>query len=584
MTGATGTVGKAMVNALRRRDLSVTALTRDHAVADLPADVEVVTGDLTKPASVIAAAREADAVFLTWPLLDTGAAEATVAGLAKTVRRIVYLSSADVVIPEPGPGVDVHRRLEKLIAASGVEWTFLRPHAFAANALRWAEQIRSGDEVRGPDGAATTAPIDERDIAEVAVRSLLAPGHHERCYLLTGPELLDSRDQLRIIADAVTRPLKWIELSHEDAAARFGDTGWPAAIIEAVLAAQASLVERPGPLTDTVESITGTAARPFRDWAAEHRSAFTAEATMRAARVHEYGGAEVIRIDTVPRPEPGDGEVSIKVAGAGFNPSDIGFRSGFLHDILPVTLPITLGSEVAGTIVSIGPDVDRWRVGDTVFGRIDGGGGQAEYAVAAQDEVVAAPTTIALADASVIPVAGLTAAQAVAVAGVDRGHRVLVNGAGGGVGGFVVQLATAAGAHVVATASSRSASTVRRQGASRIVDYRTTSVSDYISGADALINLVALDPEEATALGGLVRPGGRIVSITGPIPVPADSSIVSTQVLAVNDTDRLAELVALVDNGLLMVDVSQRRRLRDLAQLHRDSEAGLLRGKVVIVP
>ena len=584
VTGATGTVGRAVVNSLRDADTTVVALTRDPAGADLPPDVEPVAGDLTDPGSVIAASVDVDAVFLTWPLIDTATAEATVAGLAKNVRRIVYLSSADVVSPRPGPGVDVHRRLEELVADSGVEWTILRPHAFAANALRWARQIHTDDRVRGADGAATTAPIDERDIAAVATRALTGPGHHERRYLLTGPELLDCHAQIRIIAETIGRPLEWVELSREDAVAQFAESGWPTEIVEGVLDAQAALAEQPGPITDTVEHVTGTTAGSFRDWVSEHRTAFTGSPTMRAALIREYGGPEVIEIAEPPRPTPGAGEVLIKVAGAGFNPSDVGFRSGMMHEILPVAPPMGLGSEVAGTIEAVGAGVDRWTVGDGVVGRVDGGGGQAEYTIAAQDELVTAPTSIPLADAAVIPVAGLTAAQVMAVGGVGEGDRVLINGAGGGVGGFAVQLAKAAGAHVAATASERSASTVRRQGADRIIDYRTTAIADYDAAVDVLINLIPVSPNEATALADLMRPGGRIVSITVPIPVPPDSAIVSTQVLAANDTDRLTELVSMVDSGRLVVDISERRRLRDLARVHRDSEAGRLRGKVVVIP
>lgn len=298
-------------------------------------------------------------------------------------------------------------------------------------------------------------------------------------------------------------------------------------------------------------------------------------------RIHRYGGAPNIRTEDVPRPAPGPGEVLVEVAATSFNPSDVGWRRGLMRPVLELDLPWTLGSEFAGTVVAAGDGVTTHAPGDRVVGRADRGGAAAEFVTARARELVAAPTTIPLAHAAVLPVAGVTAWQAVREhARVEPGQRVLVNGAGGGVGGFAVRLAKHAGAFVVATASPRSAEAVRAQGADQVVDYTTTPLAAALDEpVDALLHLVAAPGEEAAAL---VRPGGVVVSVTGPVAAP--EGVRATYFIARNDTADLAALVALVDAGAVRVDVADTRPLSELRQVHYDAEAGLLRGKTILVP
>jgi NADPH:quinone reductase-like Zn-dependent oxidoreductase len=307
---------------------------------------------------------------------------------------------------------------------------------------------------------------------------------------------------------------------------------------------------------------------------------------VKAARIHEFGDASVIRYEEVPQPAPGPGEVLIKVAAASYNPSDVGFRSGFMQAVLPVDLPYVPGADVSGVITEVGQDVDSFAVGDRVIGRLDRGGASAEYVVASTGVLVTAPTTIALTDAAAIPVAALTAWQALFEhANVGAGQRVLVNGAGGGVGVFTVQLAKHAGACVVATASGRSAEAVRRYGADQIVDYTLTPVAEALDGqVDAVINLAAITPEAAADLASLVRPGGVIVSIATPVEPPADADVAAIRFVARNDVEQLTKIVELIDAGALSVDVTDSHPLRDLELVHRKSEAGQTHGKIIVIP
>ncbi|HEV7974332.1 NADP-dependent oxidoreductase [Amycolatopsis sp.] len=286
---------------------------------------------------------------------------------------------------------------------------------------------------------------------------------------------------------------------------------------------------------------------------------------MRSARIHEHGDASVIRIDDVPQPVPGSGQVLVKVAATSFNPTELALRSGVLWSLFPIPLPYTLGWDVAGTVA-----------GSPVIGWLEGGAA-AEYVAAPSDRLVSAPTSIPLTDAAAIPLAGLTAWQTV-FPHVSAGQRVLINGAGGGIGGFAVQLAKHAGAHVVATAGPRSLDAVRRYGADQIIDYTKNSVASGVDPVDVMIHLVGTPPPWVPP----VRREGVIISAAAPVTAPP--GVTSSQLVARYDTAQLAELVKLVDAGVVTVDVTESYPLDAIAEVHRRSEAGEIRGKVTIIP
>ncbi|MEU0401334.1 NADP-dependent oxidoreductase [Streptomyces sp. NPDC006197] len=307
---------------------------------------------------------------------------------------------------------------------------------------------------------------------------------------------------------------------------------------------------------------------------------------MRTARIHTFGDTSVIRHEDVPRPRPAGGEVLVRVAATSFNPTEAALRAGFLQSFLPVDLPYTPGWDVAGTVAGIGPGTEGFAVGDRVVGRLEDAGAAAEYVAAPVASLTPAPTSVPLAHAAALPVAGLTAWQAVFEHGeVTTGLRVLVNGAGGGVGGFVTQLAAYAGAEVIATAGPRSTAAVRRHGADQVIDYTTGPVAAALDRpVDTLLNLVPLSPHDAAALIPAVRPGGRIVSIATPFEPPAETGVTATHMVARNDVAQLAALVELVDAGKVSLDISASHPLADLAEVHRLGETGRIRGKVLIVP
>jgi uncharacterized protein YbjT (DUF2867 family) len=278
VTGATGRVGRAVVARLLAAGVPVRALTRQPEAAGLPAAVQVIAGDLTVPESLDAALQGAGAVFLVWTA-PPATAPAVVERVASNAQRLVFLSSPHQTphpfFQQPNAMAALHAGIERAIASAGLAATIIRPGIFASNArLWWGADIRNGDAVRWPYGAAETAPIDERDIAAVAARALSEDGHAGRDYLLTGPESLSQAAQVSIIGAAIGRRIRFEELSPEEFRRETAAT-WPPAAVDMLLAAWGATIGHPALVTSTVAELLGSPPRTFRQWAVDHAGAFT---------------------------------------------------------------------------------------------------------------------------------------------------------------------------------------------------------------------------------------------------------------------------------------------------------------------
>jgi uncharacterized protein YbjT (DUF2867 family) len=255
----------------------VRALARNPGAARLPSQVEVVRGDLTLSETLDGCLDGIDAVFLVWTA-PAAAVAPVLERIAKHARRIVFLSAplktAHPLFQQPNPLRAMFEQIEQLIETSGLQWTFLRPGMFAANALSWwAPQIRAGDVVRWPYLAATTAPIDERDIAAVAVRTLCEDGHAGAEYVLTGPQSLSQFEQVSAIGSVISRSLRIEEIS-PDEARRELLTVAPAVAVNMLLQAWAAAIGQPAHVTSTVAEITGAPPHTFLDWATDNAAEF----------------------------------------------------------------------------------------------------------------------------------------------------------------------------------------------------------------------------------------------------------------------------------------------------------------------
>ncbi|MEV6285485.1 NAD(P)H-binding protein [Kribbella sp. NPDC051770] len=267
VTGATGNVGRPVVDGLLSSGADVRALVRTPS---LPAAVEVVQGDLHDPAVVRRAAAGVDAAFLLWPSFDAAGAEPVVAALTEQVGRVVYLSALSAA----DSPASVWATVEQLLAESDTDSTFLRPGGFATNTLGWAEQIAGGDVVRIPSPKAGRSLIHERDIADVAVLALLEEGHARRSYELTGPEVLTQEQQVATIAAVLGRSLRVEEESAAEARQAMLDLGADEALAEASVAYWQSLVTNPEPVTTTVTDLTGNPGRTYKQWVEDHSESF----------------------------------------------------------------------------------------------------------------------------------------------------------------------------------------------------------------------------------------------------------------------------------------------------------------------
>jgi NADPH:quinone reductase-like Zn-dependent oxidoreductase len=309
---------------------------------------------------------------------------------------------------------------------------------------------------------------------------------------------------------------------------------------------------------------------------------------MKAVQFHEVGGPDVLQYGEVEQPVPADGQVRIKVAASAFSAADAGMRGGFLP--IPIELPHVPGYDVSGTVDALGAGVDGLAVGDAVIGFLpmERDGGAAEYVVAPAEALVAAPTSIPLADAAALPSVALTAWQALFdEGGLEANQRVLIVGAGGVVGKYAIRLAKRSGVQVVATASPRSIDAVRAAGADQIIDHTVSDVLDVVDGqVDVLLNLAPIDPEQFQAYVATVRDGGLVVSTTAFMATPGDESraVRAATVFVRPNRERLRELVALVDHGALTVEVTRRIPLTELRALHAEAEAGRIAGKVIVLP
>ena len=275
VTGATGTVGRQVVSQLLATDVRVRALTRDPDSANVPNGVDVRRGDLTQPETLDACLDGVDVVFLVWTA-DPRAVSKAIEQIARYARQIVFLSSPHQtphpLFQQPNPLATMHAEIERLIQASDLDWTFLRPGMFAANARSWwAPQIRAGDVVRWPYAEALTAPIHEADIAAVAVSALLDTRHNNADYVLTGPQSLTQREQVEIIGDVIGRSLRFEEISPEEARQ---ELGFPLPAVNMLLNAWAAAIGHPAYVTNTVEEVTGNPARTFREWVFDHVEEF----------------------------------------------------------------------------------------------------------------------------------------------------------------------------------------------------------------------------------------------------------------------------------------------------------------------
>lgn len=306
----------------------------------------------------------------------------------------------------------------------------------------------------------------------------------------------------------------------------------------------------------------------------------------RAVRVHGFGGSEALQLEEIDTPEPGEGEVLVRVHAAGVNPVDWKVCAGNLQARMPHDLPFVPGWDLAGEVIARGFGARRFDVGDGVFGYIRRPrvqhGAWAERVVVPECYLARKPATLGFSEAAALPLAGLTAYQSLHDAGqLARGERVLVLGASGGVGGFAVQLARVSGAgFVVALASPRNHDYLLDLGAQVALDYTRDDLVDALrmacsEGFDLIVD--AVGGELPHRVEPLLRAGGRLVTLIRHDPMPD-----GWRYVFVEPNARQLEILGAYAAAGLRVDVSTRFPLDRAAEALDAIRTGHTRGKIVL--
>jgi NADPH:quinone reductase-like Zn-dependent oxidoreductase len=307
--------------------------------------------------------------------------------------------------------------------------------------------------------------------------------------------------------------------------------------------------------------------------------------SMMAWRVHEYGPPETMKFERVPRPEPGAGEVLVKVRAAGVGPWDGWIRSG--RSAIPQPLPLTLGSDLSGDIQELGPGVPEFSVGDQVYGVTNTRfiGAYAEHAVASAAMISRKPASLAYIEAASIPVIAVTAWQGLFDhARLKAGQTVLIHGAAGNVGAYAVQLARRADVRTIATAPTDEVGFVRNLGADIVVDFQSQRFEDEARDVDAVLDLVGGDTQKRSFQ--VLRRGGKLISaVSTPDQDLAESRGVEAKFFLVNVmSECLVKIADRIDHGQLGTRVGKVFPLAEAREAHfiLEGRRPPVKGKIVL--
>jgi NADPH:quinone reductase-like Zn-dependent oxidoreductase len=305
--------------------------------------------------------------------------------------------------------------------------------------------------------------------------------------------------------------------------------------------------------------------------------------TMKAVRMHAYGGPDVLVYEDAPRPAISTGEALIRVHAAGVNPLDWKIREGYMKGLNK--LPLVPGWDVSGVVEDVGAGVDDVSKGDAVYGLLDFSrdGAYAEYVAARSSILAQKPQSLDYVHAAAVPLDALVAWQSMFdVAGLSEGQTVLIHGAAGGVGHFTVQLAKWKGAKVIGTASAKNADFLRELGADETIDYHKTRFEDVARDVDVVLDTVGGDTQQRS--WQVLKKGGMLISTVG-IASPENAARYGVRSVSLQvrpNGEELRHIAALIDAGRMRPVINAVMPLKDAARAQKLSQTGHVRGKIVL--
>jgi NADPH:quinone reductase-like Zn-dependent oxidoreductase len=306
---------------------------------------------------------------------------------------------------------------------------------------------------------------------------------------------------------------------------------------------------------------------------------------MKAVRIRNYGGPDVLAYEDAPRPIAGPGEVLIRVHATTVNPFDCAARAGYLTGYFNYTFPLIIGTDVSGVIEAVGEGVTDFSAGDIVYARtgVFRDGANAEYTVAFASDVAKKPQSLDHIHSAALPHVALTAWQGLyELANLSAGQTVLIHAAAGGVGHIAVQLAKLRGAKVIGTASIH-LDFIKELGVDQAIDYSTTAFEDVVKDVDVVFDLVGGETQQRS--WKVLKAGGMLISTVQPPSEETAAAHGVRQAFIVSAppvTQTLTEVAALVDAGKLKPTVSVILPLRDIQIGHEMIERRHVMGKLVL--
>jgi len=305
--------------------------------------------------------------------------------------------------------------------------------------------------------------------------------------------------------------------------------------------------------------------------------------TMKAMVGHQYGGPEVLKYEDVPLPKPKENEILVRVIASGVNPADPLILNGKYAKEFGTHLPLVLGYDMAGVVVSTGAKVTKLRVGDPVYAYLLWGGGWAEYCISNEGESAIKPKSLSFIEASAVPLAALTAWQAlIDIAKLESGQTALIHGGSGGVGSFAIQIAKARGARVIATASTANQGLLKQLGADVAVDYTKQKFEEIAHDVDVVLDPVGRDTLARSY--SVVKKGGIVVTIVSRCD---EAELKKHQIRGASlsshpDATELTEITKLIDAGKIRPIVTEVLPLTDAAKAVAQAQTHHTRGKLVL--